>query len=103
MIAFFQKSPKIPKKLFKGDKAKKGLEVVLNELQASKEWVSQAIYKKVKSICEQGKFPKKPFFVNLYVAIEGKQSGLPVFESMEILGKKESLKRLTRALHHLRG
>ena len=67
-------------------------------LYSLKQWKSQEIYKGIKEICDNGDYNKKEFYVNLYIAIQGKQAGLPLFESMEILGKKESLKRLERGL-----
>lgn len=99
MIAFFSETPKYDKGLFRGDRVREELEGVYMVAEDIKDWRSQEIYKKFKEIFKQGGYDKKEFYVNLYVAIEGKPAGLPLFESMEILGKEESLKRLKKAIN----
>ena len=94
LIEFFLKLPDYDKKIFKGERAKEELEEVYQELEKLKNWQANEIYKLMKEICNKGGYNKKDFYVNLYIALEGKQSGLPVFDSMEILGKKEVLERI---------
>ncbi len=98
LVKFFIKMPDYNKKLFKGTRVKEELKEILKILTLSTDWKTKKIYKKVKELCQKGAYNKKEFYVNLYIAIEGKGKGLPVFESMEILGKKEVLSRLNKAL-----
>ena len=102
LLKFFFEKPKYKKNLFKGKRIKEELTEVIKGLNSLKEWQPKKIYETIKNICIQGEYHKKEFYVNLYIAIQGKESGLPLFESMEILGKKESLKRLKQNLRNLR-
>ena len=70
------------------------LEKLSSSLNQLKVWNKDNIYKTVKEFFTASSFNKKEFYANLYIAVEGKQTGLPVFDIMEILGKKEVLKRL---------
>ena len=79
------------------------LEKLSSNLNKLKVWNKNSIYKTVKEVFTANSFNKKGFYANLYLAIEGKQSGLPVFDVMEILGKKEVLKRLKISLSFLTG
>jgi len=97
LLKFFFEEPVYGKKMLKGKRLKEELEEVIKALDSLKKWNSQKIYETIKNICIHGKYQKKEFYVNLYIVIQGKESGLPLFESMEILGKKESLKRLENA------
>jgi len=101
MVAFFFEEPKPSKDSFVGDQAKAVLEAVLPKLEALDAWQGQHIYEQVKQIFGSEKFSKKEFFGNLYVAVEGKPVGLPLFESMEILGRDESLSRMKQAVERL--
>jgi glutamyl-tRNA synthetase len=70
------------------------LKKIAKVLSQIKIWNKDNIYKSIKEFFAKNSFNKKDFYANLYIAIEGKPSGLPVFEFMEILGKEKSLKRL---------
>ncbi len=98
LVGFFKKAPVYKKDLFKGDQAKKQLQAITHNLESIQSWTKDEIYQTVKKVFSQENYHKKEFFANLYLAIEGRPQGLPVFESMAILGKTESLKRLTKAL-----
>lgn len=101
LVSFFEKGLVYKKSLFKGSRAKEQLTEVYQQLTGLKDWNKDEIYKKVKTIFSKADFSKKEFFSNLYLAIEGKPQGLPVFEGMEILGKTESLKRIRKALESI--
>jgi glutamyl-tRNA synthetase len=45
-------------------------------------------------VCDETQSKRGEFFMNVRVAITGKKISPPLNESMEILGKVESLKRL---------
>lgn len=101
MVTFFFEGPKPSNDAFVGDQAKIILGTVLQKLESLDDWQGQRIYEQVKQIFGGEKFSKKEFFGNLYVAVEGKSSGLPLFESMEILGRDESLSRMKQAIERL--
>lgn len=100
LVDFLFKEPSFDKNQL-GEEAEETLKKVIKVLKNLKKWQSQEIYKKVKDIYDKGEYKKKQFFINLYLAIEGKKAGLPVFESMEILERTETLKRLEKTLRLL--
>ncbi len=73
------------------------LKKIKESLCGIKIWNKDIIYRTVKELFNKNLFNKKEFYAILYIAIEGKSSGLPVFDIMEILGKTECLKRLKNA------
>jgi glutamyl-tRNA synthetase len=95
MVSFLFKKPEAGIDSFKGEEevVKKELEQVRRALEDLKTWDKNSIYKACKQVFKQGGFDKS-FYKHLYIAIEGKEAGLPVFESMEILGKEKTLERL---------
>lgn len=99
LISFFLKEPTYHQNLFKSKKAKEYLSLILVSLEKINLWQKQNIYLAVKQVFKQSKADKKEFFQTLYLAIEGTVSGLPVFESMEILGREKSLQRIKSALN----
>lgn len=102
LLKFINKIPDDHQLLFKGERAKEELKNVMKVLKMLDKWQAKEIYQSLKKICEEGGYQKKEFYVNLYVAVEGKPCGLPLFESMEILGKNEVLLRLNTALNKLK-
>ena len=98
MVIFLFEKPTPQRDKFIGERAKEILEVVLAKLKTLQYWRGQRIYEEVKQVFGSQEFSKKEFFSNLYVSIQGKPSGLPVFESMELLGKEESLFRIKQAI-----
>jgi glutamyl-tRNA synthetase len=98
MVTFLFEEPIPQKDRFLGNQAKRVLEVVLAKLEALDHWQGQRIYEQVKQVFSSQEFPKKEFFGNLYLAVEGKPAGLPLFESMELLGKETSLSRIKQAI-----
>lgn len=101
LVDFFTQVPTYKKDLFKGKQVKAQLKAIDSGLTAISSWTKDEIYKAVKKVFTLGDYDKKEFFSNLYITIEGKPQGLPVFESMVILGKTESLKRLKKALESI--
>jgi glutamyl-tRNA synthetase len=70
------------------------------------EWRTEQIQDVLQTVLtdpEQGLGLKPRFaFGALRVAISGRRVSPPLFESMELLGKEETQKRLARLMHHLR-
>ena len=51
---------------------------------------------------EQLGIKMRKFIVTLYVAIMGKPQGIPLFDSLVLLGREESLRRLQSAADQLK-
>jgi glutamyl/glutaminyl-tRNA synthetase len=59
------------------------------------DWNHDAMEKSIREAAEKGNVKAKDVFMELRVAVTGKTVGPPLLESLEILGKDETLKRLT--------
>ena len=59
-------------------------------------WKTKAIEAEAKRLVEMEKLPLRDTFMALRLAVTGEKVGLPLFETMEILGKAEVLKRLAK-------
>lgn len=65
--------------------------------QVSK-WEHNILYEKTKKAIDGREENRRDLFMSLRVAITGNKIGPPLFESMELLGKKECLLRLKSAI-----
>ena len=79
-------------------KNKKLFGEVYESLNKIKEWKAEEIGKTMQELAENEKIKAGEFFMLLRVAITGKKVSPPLNESMEILGKKECLQRLSKLL-----
>lgn len=70
------------------------IEKIHNELSKIDDWKANKIGEVMLALAEKEKIKISDFFMTLRVAISGKKITPPLNESMEILGKKECLKRL---------
>lgn len=61
---------------------------------SSCDWNHGAMEKAIRDAAEKANFKAKDFFMELRVAVTGKTVGPPLLESLEILGKEETLSRL---------
>ncbi len=95
MLNFISISTGANKNLF-NSQAKVWLSEIAKVLKLINNWQAQEIYMTLKKLIEQKGYTKKEFYVNLYLAIEGKENGLPVFDCMEVLGKTEVLRRINQ-------
>ncbi len=59
------------------------------------EWNHDAMEAAIRAAADKAGFKAKEVFMELRVAVTGKTVGPPLLESLEILGKKETLDRLT--------
>ncbi len=76
-------------------KEKKELfEKIVSKLETVSVWTADKIGEAMMVVCEESKTKRGEFFMNVRVAITGKKISPPLNDSMEILGKDESLKRL---------
>lgn len=106
LIDFFVKDIKYDSKLLfakGGDKklVKKQLSAVVEELSTIKNWNLKNITKSMQTLYEGNKWNRSQFFMALRVAVTGKTITPPLFESMEILGKKKTLQKIKTALKKL--
>lgn len=74
--------------------AKKGVHPFLRSVLESCEWNHDAMEKAIRSASEKANFKAKDVFMELRVAVTGKTVGPPLLESLEILGREETLKRI---------
>ena len=58
------------------------------------EWNHDAMEKSIRDAAEASKLKAKDLFMELRIAVTGKSVGPPLLESLEILGKEETLQRL---------
>lgn len=63
-----------------------------------KDWTSENIEQKVRSIAETNEWKPGQYFMMLRVAVTGKTATPPLFETMEVLGRDVVLKRLSLSL-----
>ncbi len=80
------------------DEAKKTLETVAARLEAREPWTSEAIKECVQGTIEELGLHRRKGPKPIFVAISGKETSLPLFESMLILGRDETVARLRAAL-----
>lgn len=66
----------------------------LSEVLTDTDWTHDAMEQAVRSLCETLNQKPKEVFMMLRLAITGKTVGPPLLESLELLGKPETLKRL---------
>jgi glutamyl-tRNA synthetase len=67
---------------------------MLKDILGSSEWTHAAMEEAIRKIAEEKVIKAKDLFMELRLAITGKSVGPPLLESLEILGKEETIKRL---------
>ncbi len=77
---------------------KKLLQKIHDTLSKIKDWTADVIGQEMQQLVEREKLKTGDFFMTLRVAVSGKKITPPLNESMEILEKKECLKRLEKLL-----
>ena len=70
------------------------LKVAIQALQTS-DWTHEAMEKAIREASEKVGLKAKDVFMELRVAVTGKTVGPPLLESLEILGREETLQRLS--------
>jgi len=104
MVDFFVKEPEVDLKLLiekaGGDKSKilEQFKKSLTELAAIKTWEAERLEEKFRSMATKENYHLGKFFMGLRIAITGKTITPPLFESMAILGREETLARLEKAV-----
>lgn len=111
LVDFLVKYPKYPAELLlqKGKTKKESQKILLminNQLSMINDWRVKNIEKLCRDlasgpVCRQAGWKPRDFFMTLRVAVTGKTITPPLFESMALLGRSETLARLQKSLQKL--
>lgn len=101
LIDFFIKEPRVNKKLIvkksEGEKIlKEQLTKTIDEIGKIKNWRAKKLEKLFRDLAKKNKWHVGKYFMVTRVAITGKTATPPLFETMEVLGKQKTLRRLKR-------
>lgn len=97
LAGFFFKEKKVDKKLF-GPNYSQHLTRAMEELASLSSWSKEKIDATLIGLIKAKGFKTGDFFMDLRVAITGSRFTPPITDSIAILGKKETLKRLKKTL-----
>ena len=95
LAGFFFKEKEVDKKLF-GKDHEEHIGMAVEVLEKVDEWSKVNIDEVLLSGVKKNKFKTGEFFMDLRIAITGKKFTPPINDSIVILGKEETLKRLKR-------
>jgi glutamyl-tRNA synthetase len=70
-------------------------------LTTAAEWTAPAMEESMRSFCETYGWKTRDLFMTLRVAITGRTVSTPLFETMAVLGRDESMNRLAHAIAKL--
>lgn len=98
LMAGFFFARKSPKADFFGKDSKNHLNKAEEALTEITEWNKENIEKELLAVIDKNSFKTGDFFMDLRVAITGSKITPPINESMVILGKEETLKRLKEVI-----
>lgn len=97
LLDFFFENPKVDSSLF-GDDYKKHLRAAFEGLKDIDEWSLENVNNILMGVVKNNNFKTGKFFMDLRIAITGKKVTPPINESIEILGRDETVSRLNRVL-----
>ncbi len=95
---FFFAAPDIDAKLF-GENYKNHLNLAVLVAESLKEWNLESLNEKLMTNIKEKDYKTGDFFMDLRIAITGSKFTPPINDSMIILGKEETIKRINSALH----
>lgn len=98
LAGFFFKEPKVDKKLF-GRDWEKHLKVAHEAIEKTDFWKLDSINNNLMKAIEKNSFKTGKFYMDLRIAITGSKFTPPINESIEILGKEQTLIRLDTLLN----
>ena len=108
LVEFLVKEAKYPiKLLIQKGKTQKETKEVLESVKSQvlnvkeKDWKHRKLEKICRDLAKKSDWTTRDLFMTIRVAITGKTVTPPLFESMELLGKKETLQRLQKAVKKL--
>lgn len=99
LVDFFIKEPKVDKKLLmkksQGEKVlKEQLGKSVAELEKIKGWQAKGLEKLFRNLAKKNKWHVGKYFMAVRIALTGKTATPPLFETMEVLGKIKTIRRL---------
>lgn len=97
LAGFFFKSSKIDKGMF-GKESKKHLKQAFDVLEKVGKWEKKEIDNALLNLIKKEKFHTGKFFMDLRIAITGSKVTPPINDSIIILGKEETIKRLKKTV-----
>ena len=97
LAGFFFESPKVDKKLLGGN-CERHLSEALEKINNLKEWNLNTLNSSLMEIVKDKGYKTGDFFMDLRIAICGSRFTLPVNDSIIILGKEETTKRIRQVL-----
>lgn len=97
LAGFFFKKPGIDQKIF-GKNFEQHLTAASDILTKVKDWELETINESLMRVVKNNSFKTGDFFMDLRIAITGKKYTPPINDSIVILGKKEALVRLKKAV-----
>lgn len=103
LVDFFIKEPKVDPKLLvqKGvDKktTREQLKVSLENLEKMKSWKAKNLENLFRKLAKDNKWHAGKYFMAVRICLTGKTATPPLFETMEVLGKEKTIKRLKSVL-----
>lgn len=107
LVDFFLNEPKVDKTVLirKGGSDKKLIKEQLIKgtevLVAVKSWKTPVLEKAFRNLAKKQNYHVGKFFMVTRIAITGKTATPPLFETMEVLGKEKTVKRLRMTLNNL--
>lgn len=97
MMGFFFQNPDVDKNLF-GENYREHLKTAIKTIGDLNKWDLEELNNSLMDQIKEKGFKTGDFFMSLRIAITGKKFTPPINESMVILGKEETLKRLEKVL-----
>lgn len=94
---FFWLKPEVDENLF-GENYRKHLSDALEIIEGSKDWNLENLNEKLMSMIKEKEYKTGDFFMDLRIAITGSKFTPPINDSIIILGKEESVKRINSVL-----
>jgi len=98
LAGFFFEQPKVNLKLL-GKNFETHLNSALKTLESIEFWKKEKIDERLLSLIKEKRFKTGDFFMDLRIAITASRFTPPINESIVILGKKETLKRIKEVLN----
>lgn len=97
MAGFFFSEPEVDKALL-GEEHMNHLQNAIDTIEKMENWELDALNEKLMTMVKEKNFHTGKFFMDLRIAITGNKSTPPINDSIIILGREETVKRLQKAL-----
>lgn len=98
LASFFYEAPTVDISLL-GERAKEHLSEAIDVISSLNEWSKEALDSALITRVKEKEFKTGEFFMDIRIAITGMKFTPPINDSMLILGKEESIRRLSHAIN----